>query len=152
MQIVEDLQGKLSSVPPGPWSDPPQSAVVCRFAPTSRTSLPDCWCSALSSRLQFDDRYLDFCDLVASQVATAIANASELVAELTAMNRLHQLSTRLLRETELQPLLEEVLNATMALQNADFRKRSTLQSKNSGVGDRSATRLRAGFSRRISAP
>jgi PAS domain S-box-containing protein len=43
-----------------------------------------------------------------------------LVAELTAMNRLHQLSTRLLREAELQPLLEEVLNATIALQGADF--------------------------------
>src|ERR1700685_2615131 len=49
-----------------------------------------------------------------------IATASELVAELTAMNRLHQLSTRLLREVELLPLLEEVLNATIALQSADF--------------------------------
>jgi GAF domain-containing protein len=74
----------------------------------------------LSSRLHFDERYLDFCELVASQVTTAIANASELVAELTAMNRLHQLSTRLLREAELHPLLEEVLNATIALQSADF--------------------------------
>ena len=62
------------------------------------------------------------------QIATAIANASELVAELTAMNRLHQLSTRLLLETELQPLLEEVLNATMALQGADFGNfNSTIQ-------------------------
>jgi PAS domain S-box-containing protein len=58
--------------------------------------------------------------LVTSQITTAIANASELVAELTAMKRLHQLSTRLLHETELQPLLEEVLNATIALQSADF--------------------------------
>ena len=74
----------------------------------------------LSSRLHFDERYLDFCELVTSQVTTAIATASELVAELTAMNRLHQLSTRLLREVELLPLLEEVLNATIALQSADF--------------------------------
>lgn len=58
--------------------------------------------------------------MVTSQVTTAIATASELVAELTAMNRLHQLSTRLLREAELLPLLEEVLNATIALQSADF--------------------------------
>jgi PAS domain S-box-containing protein len=43
----------------------------------------------------------------------------ELVLELAAMNRLHQLSVRLLRETELHPLLEEVLNATIVLQNAD---------------------------------
>jgi GAF domain-containing protein len=36
------------------------------------------------------------------------------------MRRLHELSTRLLGTTELQPLLEEVLDATMALQNAHF--------------------------------
>ena len=120
MQIVEDLQGKLSSVPPGPWSDPPHSAVVWPIRSNMAHQLAGLLVLGLSSRLEFDDRYRDFCELIASQVATAIANASELVAELTAMNRLHQLSTRLLRETELQPLLEEVLNATMALQDADF--------------------------------
>ena len=72
----------------------------------------------LSSRLHFDERYLD--ELVTSQVSTAIATASELVAQLTATSRLHQLSTRLLREAELLPLLEEVLDATIALQSADF--------------------------------
>src|ERR1700692_4079258 len=36
------------------------------------------------------------------------------------MNRLQKLSTRFLREAELLPLLEEVLNATIALQSADF--------------------------------
>lgn len=44
----------------------------------------------------------------------------ELAAELTAMTRLHTLSTRLLTVDEVQPLLEEVLEATIALQNADF--------------------------------
>jgi PAS domain S-box-containing protein len=44
----------------------------------------------------------------------------ELAAELTAMTRLHELSTRLLTVDEIQPLLEEVLEATIALQNADF--------------------------------
>jgi hypothetical protein len=83
----------------------------------ARECFPEIW---FSSRLNFDDRYLHSCELVTSQIATAIANASELVAELTAMKRLHQLSTRLLHETELQPLLEEVLNATIALQSADF--------------------------------
>jgi PAS domain S-box-containing protein len=120
MQIVEDLQGKLSSVPPGPWSDPPRSAVVLPIRSNIAHQLAGFLVLGLSSRLQFDQRYLDFCELVTSQVTTAIAYASELVAELTAMNRLHQLSTRLLREAELQPLLEEVLNATIALQGADF--------------------------------
>ena len=40
--------------------------------------------------------------------------------ELTAMNRLHEFGTRLLKRTELQPMLEEVLDATMALLNADL--------------------------------
>jgi PAS domain S-box-containing protein len=44
----------------------------------------------------------------------------ELAADLAAMTRLHELSTRLLASTDLQPLLEEVLNATIVLQDADF--------------------------------
>jgi PAS domain S-box-containing protein len=120
MQIVEDLQGRLSSVPPGPWLNPPKSAVVLPIRSNIAHQLAGFLVLGLSSRLRFDERYLDFCELITSQVTTAIATASELVAELTAMNRLHQLSTRLLREVELLPLLEEVLNATIALQSADF--------------------------------
>ena len=44
----------------------------------------------------------------------------ELAAELTAMIRLHEFSTHLLAFSEFQPLLQEVLEATMVLQNADF--------------------------------
>jgi PAS domain S-box-containing protein len=49
-----------------------------------------------------------------------MALRDELAAELTAMTRLHELSTRLLEIGELQPLLEEILDATIAFQNADF--------------------------------
>lgn len=44
----------------------------------------------------------------------------ELAADLKNMIRLHELSTRLLASTELQPLLEEILEATIELLNADF--------------------------------
>jgi PAS domain S-box-containing protein len=44
----------------------------------------------------------------------------ELTAELTAMTRLHEFSTHLLAISGFQTLLEEVLDATIALQNADF--------------------------------
>jgi PAS domain S-box-containing protein len=44
----------------------------------------------------------------------------ELAAELTAMTRLHEFSTHLLSIDEFQLLLEEVLDATIDLQNADF--------------------------------
>lgn len=52
--------------------------------------------------------------------AQLIALKDELAAELTAMKHLHQFSTQLLATTEHQMLLEEVLNATVELQNADF--------------------------------
>jgi PAS domain S-box-containing protein len=44
----------------------------------------------------------------------------ELTAELTAMTRLHEFSTHLLAFSEFQPLLQEVLEATIVLHNADF--------------------------------
>lgn len=44
----------------------------------------------------------------------------ELTADLKNMIRLHELSNRLRASTELQPLLEEVLEATIELLNADF--------------------------------
>jgi len=44
----------------------------------------------------------------------------ELATELTAMTRLHEFSTRLLAVSGSQPLLEEVLDATIAMQEADF--------------------------------
>ena len=45
---------------------------------------------------------------------------NELAAELASMTRLHEWSTRLMASAELQPLLEEILHATIELQNADF--------------------------------
>ncbi len=44
----------------------------------------------------------------------------ELAAEQGARTRLHEFGTRMLATTELQPLLEEVLTASVALQSADF--------------------------------
>ena len=49
-----------------------------------------------------------------------VALKDALAAELAAMTRLHQLSTRLQMASELQPILEEVLDATIALLGADF--------------------------------
>lgn len=50
----------------------------------------------------------------------SLALRDELTAELTAMTRLHEFSTRLLAINDFQTLLEEVLDATIALQHADF--------------------------------
>jgi PAS domain S-box-containing protein len=52
----------------------------------------------------------------------ALVLGDESAAELVAMTRLHEFSTRLLATTDLQPVLEEVLDATMELLHADFGK------------------------------
>jgi PAS domain S-box-containing protein len=75
MQIVENLPEKLSSVPPGPWSDPPRLAVVWPIRSNIVHQIAGFMVFGVSSRLQFDDRYRDFCELVTRQVATAVANA-----------------------------------------------------------------------------
>ena len=49
-----------------------------------------------------------------------IALKNALAVELAAMTRLHEFSTRLLAETDIQRLLEEVLDAIVALQSADL--------------------------------
>jgi PAS domain S-box-containing protein len=49
-----------------------------------------------------------------------LAMKDRLAADLAAMTRLHELSAQLLATSELQPLLEEALAATIALQGADF--------------------------------
>ena len=52
--------------------------------------------------------------------AELVALKDRLGIELAAMTRLHDLSTRLLASSELQPILDEVLSATITLQNADL--------------------------------
>ena len=51
---------------------------------------------------------------------TLLSLKDELAGELAAMNRLHELQYQLLDHIEIQPLLKEVLEASMALLNADF--------------------------------
>ena len=52
--------------------------------------------------------------------AELLALKDELDAELSAMVRLHELNTRLFATSELHPVLEEVLDASIKLQGADF--------------------------------
>lgn len=55
-----------------------------------------------------------------STQAELLALKNDLATELEAMKRLHELGTRLLAIEGLEPLLEEILNCMMALQDADF--------------------------------
>jgi len=75
MQVVEHLGERFAMVPPGPWSDPPNTAVVVPI-PSNKTHEPvGLLVAGVSARLKLDQFYRDFIELVRTQVATAIANA-----------------------------------------------------------------------------
>ena len=74
MHVVENLRERFDELPPGPWSDPPRSAVILPV-PSITPHLPAALLVlGLSARLVFDDFYRSFCELATAQVAAAIAN------------------------------------------------------------------------------
>ena len=82
MQVVEDLACRFgNAVPPGPWSDPPRQAVVVPIRSNISRELAGILVAGVSARLKLDELYRSFYELVASQIATAIANASAHEAE-----------------------------------------------------------------------
>ncbi|MCU1337020.1 MAG: multi-sensor hybrid histidine kinase [Bryobacterales bacterium] len=80
--------------------------------------------------IEFVGATMDVTDRKRAEIESG-ALKDALAAELAAMTRLHEFSTRLLSSTDLKPLLEEVLNATMALQGADM---GTVQLYNPAIG------------------
>jgi signal transduction histidine kinase len=75
VQVVKDLSSRFASVPPGPWPDPPECAVVVPIRSHVAHQTAGFLIAGLSSRLQFDEGYRNFLDLATTQIATAIANA-----------------------------------------------------------------------------
>jgi signal transduction histidine kinase/CheY-like chemotaxis protein len=75
MRVIEDLPARFDAVPPGPWSDPPTTAVVTPIHSTIAHQLAGLLVAGVSARLRFDDVYAGFFELVAGQLAAAIANA-----------------------------------------------------------------------------
>jgi signal transduction histidine kinase/response regulator RpfG family c-di-GMP phosphodiesterase len=72
---IDDLTTRLARVPPGPWSDPPHCAVVIPIRSNTAHHLAGLLVVGVSSRLQLNEQYHSFFELVAAQIATAIANA-----------------------------------------------------------------------------
>ena len=72
---VYDLQGKFGISPTGPWPEPPSQAIIMPLAKPGHSQLAGFFIVAASSRRPLDQSYRSFFDLVASQIATAIANA-----------------------------------------------------------------------------
>ena len=75
MHVVEDIGSRFSSVPPGPWSDPPHTAVVLPIPSSRPGEVAGFLIAGVSSRLKLDELYRSFLGLIGTQVAAAIANA-----------------------------------------------------------------------------
>ena len=75
MQVVTALQERFTSVPKGPWSDPPDTAVVVPI-PSNKAHEPlGVMVAGVSARLAFDEYYKDFLELVRTQISSAIGQA-----------------------------------------------------------------------------
>ncbi len=79
-QIIELRESKYGLLPGGAWSKPAKLAVVLPLT-TSEQTVNGWLITGVSPLRQFDDDYQGFFDLVAGQIATAIANAQAYEAE-----------------------------------------------------------------------
>ncbi len=75
IQVVRNLESRFKEVPPGPWADPPRAAAVLPLRSSLQGQLAGFMIVGLSSRIDFDENYRDFLNLISNQVATMIANA-----------------------------------------------------------------------------
>ena len=73
--VIEGLTAAMPCVPPGPWSDPPEKAVVLPIQSSLPNQLAGFLVAGVSPRLRLDDQYCGFLDLVAGQISAGIANA-----------------------------------------------------------------------------
>lgn len=72
---VDDLPARFASLPSGPWSDPPHTAVVLALKSSVPHRPAGVLIAGVSSRLSLDESYSRFLELAAAQIATAVANA-----------------------------------------------------------------------------
>src|SRR5215203_1838363 len=75
-QIVENLEERFGRLPAGPWTDDwTKRALVLPLVKTGAQELPAGFLIAgVSPRLEFNDDYRSFLELVTAQIATALAN------------------------------------------------------------------------------
>ncbi len=75
VSVVKNIASRLPEVPPGPWADPPRSAVVLPIPSSKPHEVRGFLVLGVSVRLRLDEDYHTFFQLIAAQLGTAIANA-----------------------------------------------------------------------------
>jgi len=75
MQVVGRITERFERVPPGPWSEPPSTAVIVPIPSSKPHECAGLMIAGISARLTLDDYYRDFFDLVKTQIASALSHA-----------------------------------------------------------------------------
>lgn len=74
--LVENIHEKFQELPGGPWSESPQKAMIVPIQKSGQEQVVGFLILAISPKLEFDDEYRSYFDLIAGQISTAIANVN----------------------------------------------------------------------------
>ena len=91
MELIEKLPRKFTYIPDHPWSDPAHTAVVIPIPSANRKHNVGVMVAGTSSRLPFNTSYKSFFELLTSQVARAISNATHFEEEHKRIEALEQI-------------------------------------------------------------
>ncbi len=75
IQLVTDLKSRFRHVPQGPWLDPPSAAALVPIRSNVSHQPAGFMIVGISARLQFDEPYRSFLELMSAQIAASIAKA-----------------------------------------------------------------------------
>ncbi|MBS0168988.1 MAG: response regulator [Nitrospira sp.] len=89
--LVDRLPPRVGLLPGGPWPEPAQRALVLPMIKAGQQQLAGWFIAGLSPRLELDDSYRGFLDLLARQAGTAVANASAYAEERQRAEALEEL-------------------------------------------------------------
>ena len=106
VQVVDGLAGRFGALPAGAWDTPPHTALVLPLMIPAEAAPAAVLVAAVSPRKALDPGHRSFFDLVAAQVATALANAAGFEQE-----RRRERTLRLAAEAEEEKLRR--LNQTL---------------------------------------
>jgi PAS domain S-box-containing protein len=79
--VVEDLPARFGDLPGGPWSKPPDRAILLPLMQTGRSTPAGIFIAALNPFRQLDEAYRSFAELFAGQLMAGISNANAYEAE-----------------------------------------------------------------------
>ncbi|MGB3312098.1 MAG: PAS domain S-box protein [Nodosilinea sp.] len=136
---IDNLIDRFGPIPGSPWPEPPQEAVILPIVVPGQTRVSAVLVAVANPRRRLDDKYRDFFEQIAAQLASAIANARSYAAERQRAEQLAELDraktvffSNISHEfrTPLTLMLGPVEDAIQAAQDDDQRDRLEMVHRN----------------------